>query len=40
VRHRRLLAEVCRHDVHWWRRQFLDTLMAIEPERPALAAAA
>ncbi|MDY0329989.1 MAG: trehalose-6-phosphate synthase [Thiomonas sp.] len=25
-RHERLMAEIRRHDVHWWRRQFLDTL--------------
>jgi trehalose 6-phosphate synthase len=26
-RHRRLLAEVRAHDVHWWKTSFLDTLM-------------
>ncbi|WP_029000035.1 alpha,alpha-trehalose-phosphate synthase (UDP-forming) [Azohydromonas australica] len=26
VRHKRLLAEIRCHDVHWWRRTFLDTL--------------
>ena len=36
ARHARLLAEVRQHDVHWWRQQFLDTLMATEPAEPAL----
>jgi len=26
ARHERLLAEVRRHDVHWWRKSFLDAL--------------
>jgi trehalose 6-phosphate synthase len=26
ARHERLLAEVRRHDVHWWRKEFLDAL--------------
>lgn len=27
ARHQRLLAEIRRHDVHWWREAFLETLM-------------
>ncbi len=27
IRHRRLLAEIRQHDVHWWRQQFLQALM-------------
>ncbi len=30
-RHERLLAEVRKHDVHWWRQRFLDALMEIHP---------
>jgi trehalose 6-phosphate synthase len=25
-RHQKLLARIREHDVHWWRRRFLDTL--------------
>ena len=31
LRHQRLLEEIRRHDVHWWREKFLDALTATSP---------
>lgn len=30
-RHERLHAQICRYDVHWWSKTFLDTLMETSP---------
>ncbi len=32
-RHRRLLARIREHDVHWWRRSFLQALAETEPDQ-------
>ncbi len=35
ARHRALMETICTHDIHWWRKSFLDALHAPAPEAQA-----